>query len=124
MDFGEYIDIKQVMVSKQRVELELLVTDRVKQPFGYLHGGVSVALAEHAASLGAGENVEKNQVVFGQEINANHLKSVESGSVYAEATPIHIGRSTQVWQIRITNDADDLICISRCTMAVRTKRTK
>lgn len=124
MDFGEYIGIKQVKVSKQRVELELLVTDRVKQPFGYLHGGVSVALAEHAASLGAGENVEENQVIFGQEINANHLKSVESGSVYAEATPIHIGRSTQVWQIRITNDADELICISRCTMAVRAKRIK
>ncbi|MHC5252348.1 1,4-dihydroxy-2-naphthoyl-CoA hydrolase MenI [Listeria kieliensis] len=124
MDFGEYIGIKQVMVSKHRVELELLVTDQVKQPFGYLHGGVSVALAEHAASLGAGENIEKNQVVFGQEINANHIKSVEQGFVHAEATPMHIGRSTQVWQIRITNDAGELICISRCTVAVRTKRIK
>ncbi|MEN2667369.1 1,4-dihydroxy-2-naphthoyl-CoA hydrolase MenI [Listeria aquatica] len=124
MDFGEHIGIKQVTVSKERVELALEITDQVKQPFGYLHGGVSVALAEHAASLGAGENVAKNQLIFGQEINANHIKSVEQGFIHVEAMPIHIGRSTQVWQVRITNDAEELVCISRCTIAVRTKRTK
>ncbi|EUJ32413.1 hypothetical protein MFLO_06787 [Listeria floridensis FSL S10-1187] len=124
MDFAENIGIETISVSTQEVELKLVVTDKVKQPFGFLHGGVSVALAEHAASIGAKAAVPSDHVVFGLEINANHIKSVSEGVVTAKATPIHQGRSTQVWQIIITNESGETICVSRCTLAVRPSRTK
>lgn len=95
------------------------VDERTKQPFGYLHGGASVALAETAASVGAASLIDaKKQAVFGQEINANHIRSVKEGIVTATATVIHQGKSSMVYEIKVENDKKELICISRCTLAV------
>ena len=99
------------------------VDERTTQPFGLLHGGASVALAETLGSIGGGIKVySNNETVVGIEINANHLKSVRDGWVYGKATPIRIGKKIQVWNIEITNENDDLICVSRLTLAVIPKK--
>ena len=99
------------------------VNERTTQPFGLLHGGASVALAETLGSIGGGIKVySNNETVVGIEINANHLKSVRDGWVYGKATPIRIGKKIQVWNIEITNEDDDLICVSRLTLAVIPKK--
>ncbi|MFT6732731.1 MAG: 1,4-dihydroxy-2-naphthoyl-CoA hydrolase [Polaribacter sp.] len=94
------------------------VDHRTHQPMGILHGGASVSLAETVGSIAATMAVDKNHYCVGLEINANHLKSTKSGYVHATATPIHIGRSTQVWDIKIVNDSDQPVCVARLTMAV------
>ena len=95
------------------------VDERTTQPFGLLHGGASVALAETLGSIGGGIKVYKNnETVVGIEINANHLKSARDGWVFGKAIPIRIGKKIQVWNIEITNEDDDLICVSRLTLAV------
>lgn len=96
------------------------VDERTKQPFGLLHGGASVALAETLASVGGWLNVDdSSQRVVGVEINANHIRSVTEGRVVGRAVPIHLGARTQVWEIRITRESDEaLVSISRCTLAV------
>lgn len=110
-------------MDQAQVIMTMPVDDRTRQPAGYLHGGASVALAETAASIGSYLNVDTEQyIVFGMEINANHVKSKENGVVTAIATPFHIGRTTMVWDIKITDEADQLICISRCTVGVVKKR--
>ena len=102
---------------------KMLVDERTTQPFGLLHGGASVALAETLGSIGGGIKVySNNETVVGIEINANHLKSVRDGWVYGKATPIRIGKKIQVWNIEITNEDDDLICVSRLTLAVIPKK--
>ncbi len=99
------------------------VDERTTQPFGLLHGGASVALAETLGSIGGGIKVYKNnETVVGIEINANHLKSARDGWVFGKAIPIRIGKKIQVWNIEITNEDDDLICVSRLTLAVITKK--
>ena len=99
------------------------VDERTTQPFGLLHGGASAALAETLGSIGGGIKVySNNETVVGIEINANHLKSVRDGWVYGKATPIRIGKKIQVWNIEITNEDDDLICVSRLTLAVVPKK--
>ncbi len=101
-----------------RVVATMPVTPRVHQPFGYLHGGASVALAETVASLGAVLNCEPGMVAFGLEINANHLRSKRSGLLTAIGTLLHKGRTTQVWEVRIQDEDERLICVSRCTLAI------
>lgn len=104
---------------KNKVVMTMPVDERTHQPAGYLHGGASVLLAETAASIGGFLNIDSStQAVFGLEINANHLRSKKSGMVTATATPYHIGRTTMVWDIKITDEDDRLICISRCTLGV------
>ena len=99
------------------------VDERTTQPFGLLHGGASAALAETLGSIGGGIKVySNNETVVGIEINVNHLKSVRDGWVYGKATPIRIGKKIQVWNIEITNEDDDLICVSRLTLAVIPKK--
>ena len=99
------------------------VDHRTHQPMGLLHGGASVALAETLGSIGAQLQVDQSKYAcVGLEINANHIKSVRSGFVYGKATAQHLGRTTQVWEIRITNETGDLVCISRITMAVIEKK--
>lgn len=96
------------------------VDERTKQPFGLLHGGASVLLAETLASLGGYLclDADSGQQLAGLEINANHLKAVTEGEVTGTARPIHLGRSTQVWEIRIEDAKGRLVCISRMTGAV------
>ena len=98
------------------------VDGRTRQPGGVLHGGASVALAETLASWGASFTVDPDaNYCVGMEINANHVRPVADGWVYGEARPVTRGRTTQVWDIRITDEQGKLVCISRCTMAVLPK---
>lgn|SRR5690625_3296281 len=117
------LGIEIISLDKQLVVMTMPVDDRTRQPAGFLHGGASVALAETAASIGATLHVnldEKN--IFGIEINANHIKSKKEGIVTAKATPVHIGKSTMVWEIKITDENEEFICISRCTVGVIPKK--
>ena len=113
------LGIEFVERGKERVVARMPVGPKVHQPFGILHGGASVALAETVASAAAWHNVDQSrQRVVGIEINANHLRAKRDGVITAVATPVHIGRSTQVWQVNITDEAGKPVCVSRCTLAV------
>ena len=98
------------------------VDARTKQPFGLLHGGVSVVLAETLGSCGAVHACPPGHQAVGLDINANHIKSVRSGWVTGTARAVHVGRTTQVWQIDMHNDAGELTCVSRITMAMLAPR--
>ena len=101
------------------------VDNRTKQPFGLLHGGASVALAETLGSMGAGMHVDlENYSVVGIEINSSHLKAMKDGWVYGKAVPIRIGRKIQVWDINIKDEKDNMVCKSRLTLAVIKKNDK
>ncbi|CAM3211627.1 hotdog fold thioesterase [Paenibacillus lupini] len=103
----------------ERVVATMPVGPATRQYFGVLHGGASVALAETAASVGTYNLIDKeNQLAVGMEINANHIRSKRDGIVTAVATPLHKGRTTMVWDIKITDEEDRLICISRCTVGI------
>ncbi len=119
----EFLGIEIVEMGAEKVVMKMPVGPKVHQPYGLLHGGASVALAESAASLGTALNVDpETQWAVGLEINANHIRSVREGWVTAEATPLHRGRSSMVWDIRIRNDEGKLVCVSRCTVAIIPKR--
>lgn len=95
------------------------VDHRTHQPMGILHGGASVAFAETLGSIGGWLALpDESQYCVGLEINANHIKSVKDGYVYGKASPLHIGKNTQIWEIRITNEDGKLVCVSRITLAV------
>lgn len=98
------------------------VDDRTKQPFGLLHGGVSVVLAETLGSIGAYYASPEGHRAVGLDINANHLRAATSGWVTGTARPVHIGRTTHVWQIDMSNEAGELTCVSRITMAILAPR--
>lgn len=98
------------------------VDARTKQPYGLLHGGVSVVLAETLGSCGAIYCAPPGHRVVGLDINANHIRGATSGWVTGRTTPVHVGRSTQVWHIELRNDAGELTCVSRLTMAVLAPR--
>lgn len=116
---AEHLGIELVELTKERVVARMPVEKRVHQPFGLLHGGASVVLAETVASIGAWLNVgESGKTAVGLEINANHVRGKRDGIVTATATPLHLGRATHVWEIRLTDEAGKLVCISRCTMAI------
>lgn len=102
--------------------VEMPITEKVLQPFGYLHGGVNVVLAETAASLGAFKMIAEDEIAFGMEINANHLKAKREGILTATALLKHGGSTSQVWEIEVTDEQDELIALSRCTVAIRKKR--
>lgn len=105
--------------TKEKIVATMPVGPRVHQPFGLLHGGASVALAETVASVGAWLNVaELGMAAVGLEINANHLRGKRDGTVTATATPLHLGRTTHVWSIEIADEAGKLVCVSRCTLAI------
>ncbi|GAA3985160.1 hotdog fold thioesterase [Comamonas faecalis] len=98
------------------------VDQRTRQPYGLLHGGVSVVLAETMGSVGAACSSPEGHRAVGLDINANHLRSATSGWVTGTARPVHIGRTTQVWQIDMVNEAGELTCVSRITMAILAPR--
>ncbi len=118
-NMNTHIGIEFTELGPDFIAAKMPVDNRTRQPFGILHGGASVVLAETLGSMGAGLTIDpaKYQCV-GQEINANHLRSVSEGYVYGKAKPVHIGRTTQVWSIEITNEQGKMVCISRITMAV------
>jgi 1,4-dihydroxy-2-naphthoyl-CoA hydrolase len=115
----DILDIQLVPAEKDKVVATMPIGPHHRQQIGYLHGGISVTLAESIASLGTVLNIDsERQMAFGLEINANHLRPKRDGRLTATATPIHKGRTTFVWDIQIRDENDKLICISRCTVAV------
>jgi len=115
---ADALGIRVLELTPQRVVATMPVDERTRQPYGILHGGGSVALAETVASLGALMNVDRTTTTtVGIEINANHIRAKTEGLVTGTATPVHVGRSTQVWEIRIVDEESRLICLSRCTLA-------
>jgi uncharacterized protein (TIGR00369 family) len=115
----ETLGIEITHLESGKVVATMPVDKRTRQPFGLLHGGASVALAETVASIGAYELVDKDsEGVAGLEINANHVRPKSEGVVTAVGTILHQGKTTMVWDIKITDEQDRLICVSRCTMAV------
>jgi 1,4-dihydroxy-2-naphthoyl-CoA hydrolase len=117
----EVLGIEFSEIGDDYLELTMPLTDKTLQTAGILHGGVSVVLAETACSVGATLTLDtEKQFAVGQEINANHIRPGTPGDVItARATPISRGRSSQVWDIRLYNQDGKLVCISRCTMAIR-----
>ena len=116
----ETFDMKIETVDEGIVVISMPVTDKVKQPFGYLHGGASIALGETACSLGAAHLIDtKHFIPLGLEMNANHIHSVKEGRVIATAPIIHKGHTTQVWNIEIKSDQDKLISIMRGTIGIK-----
>jgi len=114
-----HIGIEIMEVGKNFVSGRMPVDERTTQPYGLLHGGASVAFAESLGSLAGSFHVDlEKEAVVGIEINANHLKSVRSGWVYGKATPVKIGKRIQVWNINITNEDKEAVCISRLTLAI------
>ncbi|MEQ9166912.1 MAG: hotdog fold thioesterase [Fulvivirga sp.] len=119
----EHLDIEFTAIGKDFVEAKMPVDNRHHQPYGLMHGGASVTLAETLGSVAAHCSVDTSkQLTVGLEINANHIKSVRSGYVYGKATPVHIGKSTQVWSITINDEKQNLVSISRLTVSVIDKR--
>lgn len=116
---AEHLGITFREASGTRVVAQMPVQPQVHQPFGILHGGASVVLAESVASTGAYLSVrDRGMLAVGLEINANHLRSVASGTVTATGTPIFQGRTTEVWSVEIADERGKLICVSRCTLAI------
>lgn len=119
----EHLGIKYILVEADKIVATMPVDQRTVQPYGILHGGASVALAETLGSVAAHASIDSTKYQsVGLEINANHIKSVKSGLVTGTATPIHVGRRTHVWKIDIADENDNLICTSRITIAVIEKR--
>lgn len=117
-----HLGIEFTALGEDFIEARVPVDARTHQPFGLLHGGVSVVLAETLGSTGANCVLPLHQYAVGLDINANHLRGVRSGWVTGRTTAVHIGRSTQVWQIDLRNEAGELTCVSRITMAVLSQK--
>lgn len=122
MDLIENFGIETIESRHGYIEMTMPVTDKVKQPFGFLHGGATIALAETAASMGAHYASNEDEIPLGLEINANHIKSTRSGIVRAIGQALHIGSTTQVWDVKVTNEQDELISVIRATIAIKKKR--
>jgi 1,4-dihydroxy-2-naphthoyl-CoA hydrolase len=115
----EHLGIRITDVGDDHLRGTMPVDARTKQPFGLLHGGASVALAETLGSVAGTLCVDASEAMaVGLDINANHVRAMTDGIVTGTARPLHLGRNTQVWEIRIENDAGKLVCISRLTLAV------
>ena len=115
----EHLGIEITDIGDDYLRGTMPVDARTKQPFGLLHGGASVALAESLGSLGGTMCIDAaREMAVGLDINANHVRAVTSGTVTGTARPLHLGRTTQVWEIRIEDERGKLVCISRLTLAV------
>jgi 1,4-dihydroxy-2-naphthoyl-CoA hydrolase len=118
-----HLGIEFVEIGEDYLKARMPVDERTRQPFGILHGGASVVLAETVGSFAANMVVDYPKKVFvGQEVNANHIRPVGSGYVTGTARPLHSGETTQVWEIRIVDEMERLVCISRLTMAAYRRR--
>lgn len=119
----DHLGIEFTAIHEDSIEATMPVDHRTIQPYGLLHGGANVALAETLGSIACSLTIDlEKQICVGLEINANHLKSVREGQVKGIAKPVHLGRTTQVWEIKIYNQAEQLCCISRITMAILDKK--
>ncbi|MFZ5653092.1 MAG: PaaI family thioesterase [Pseudomonadota bacterium] len=117
---ARHLGIEYVAFGEDHLTARMPVDERTRQPYGILHGGASCLLAETVGSHASALCIDlEREYCVGLEINANHLRPVRDGHVYATARPIHLGRSTHIWDIRIRDDAGHLVCISRLTMMIR-----
>jgi 1,4-dihydroxy-2-naphthoyl-CoA hydrolase len=114
----EHLGIEFVALTENSLSARMPVDERTKQPFGLLHGGANVVLAETLGSVAGNLVVPDDKMVVGVEINANHLRVVRDAYVIGTTTPVHLGRSTQVWDIKIEDAEGRLSCVSRLTLAV------
>lgn len=112
------LGIEFVALEPDEVVATMPVDGRHHQPLGFLHGGVSVTLAESVATVGAWLNCPPGKGAFGSEINASHLRPKRSGTLTAVGRPLHKGRSSQVWQVEIRDEKDKPVCVSRCALAI------
>lgn len=118
----EHLGIEYLEIGDDFLKARMPVDARTIQPYGLLHGGASVTLAETLGSTAASLCIDQGQqIVVGLDINANHVRAVRSGYVYGVTRPLHLGTSTQVWDIRITDERDKLVCIARLTMSILNK---
>jgi len=118
-----HLGIEFTEIGDDSITAKMPVDHRTHQPLGLLHGGASVALAETLGSVAASCCLDLNtQYCVGLDINANHIKSVKTGYVFGTTKPLHVGKKTHVWEIRIMNEVNELVCISRITMAIIDKR--
>ncbi len=115
---GKDLGIEFLGLTPERTVATMPVDSRHHQPFGYLHGGVRVLLAESVASIGAFLDCPPGNVAFGAEISASHVRPKRSGTLTAVGTLVHLGRGSQVWGIHVRDEREKLICMSRCTVAV------
>ncbi|MEO6974115.1 MAG: hotdog fold thioesterase [Rhodoferax sp.] len=118
----QHLGIEFLEVGDDFIRARVPVNTHTRQPYGLLHGGVSVVLAETLGSCGAAYSCPEGYRAVGLDINANHIKGTVSGWVTGITRPVHIGRTTQVWQIDLSNAAGELTCVSRITMAVLAPR--
>ncbi|WP_343852992.1 hotdog fold thioesterase [Algoriphagus jejuensis] len=119
----DHLGIEFTAAGEDYLEATMPVDHRTKQPMGLLHGGANVTLAETMGSLAASLTIDTSkQACVGLEINANHVRAVKGGSVKGIVKPVHIGKSTQIWEIKIYNESEQLCCISRITMAILEKK--
>ena len=115
----EFLELKWEEVGDDFLKLSMPVIDKTRQPYGFLHGGASCVLAETIGSVASALVIDRDKFYcVGLEINANHLRSVSEGRVVAVSSPLHLGKSTHVWDIKIYDDNENLICISRLTVAI------
>lgn len=116
------LDMQWEGITADTISLSMPVDDRTRQPYGLLHGGASCALAETVGSVASFLVIDHEKFIcVGQEISASHLKGVTGGRVVATASPLHLGKTSHVWDIRIKDENDRLICSSRLTVAIRPK---
>ena len=121
---NEHLGVEWVEIGDNFLKAKMPVDHRTKQPFDLLHGGASCVLAETLGSFSSFLVIDSTEFYcVGIEINANHIRSAREGFVYGHCSPLHIGSSTHVWDIRITDEAGKLVCISRLTVAIMRKKT-
>lgn len=121
---AQFLGMEWVELADDYLVMRMPVDERTKQPYGLLHGGASCALAETVGSLASHFVMDpEKSICVGLEINANHVRSATDGYVTAICTPLHIGASTHVWDIKIHDDKKKLVCISRLTVAILKKRS-
>lgn len=119
MGMSAALGMEWVEIGPDFLKMKMPVSESNIQPYGLLHGGANCALAESVAGIGSYLVIDHSKFIcVGMEINANHLRSVRSGYVTATATALHLGKSSHVWDIKIVNDAGDLVCVSRHTVAI------
>ena len=120
---GEHLGIRFSELGENFIKATMPVNDKTKQPYGLLHGGASAALAETLGSAASALVIDLSKwICVGIEINANHIRAVKEGMVTATCTPLHIGATNHVWDIRITDEKNKLVCVSRLTVAILKKR--
>jgi uncharacterized protein (TIGR00369 family) len=117
-DVNKQLGVEVVLLTPDKVVLQVEVGPKVHQPYGILHGGVSALMAEGAASIGGAVSVGPDEIVVGTELNCSHLRSMNSGTLTATATPVRKGRTVHVWAIDLTDETGRLICVARCTLQV------